>query len=907
MANPPPFLHIDMFGGLRVQRGEASFSRFRTRQTAALLAYLAYFPQPHGRESLIEKFWPDSPFDKGRNNLRVALYALRRQLEPTGIEPGSIFEANRQSMQLQRTFVTTDVQLFEEALKYAAQIPAEAEKHLSIALSLYKGPLLPGFYEDWIPLEESRLEDLFVEGMQRLLDIYQARQDEKKLRYWVHHAARVAPQSEQVQTWLAKFKIKTGKQHTKSRATAHKARNFPVADAALDTALPAVSNRFFGRENEIACVEEFFAAPQTRIITLLGSGGCGKTRLALELSHRLIAQNPPVPVIFVPLSDVTDPALLGDALLAALLPVSPAFFASDRTPGTSGNSDFGGVIQKLKQLPPCVLTLDNLEQLLPAGAALVQQLCDQVPGLRCLITSRKSLNLPDEQTVFIGPLSVPEADETNLLALYELPAVRLFVDRAQAQRPDFQITPHNAPALAALVRCLEGIPLALELCAAQSRVLTPNQILQQVVANQNKASHDNANTNHDDPVRLSARPNSVRATFEWSYQLLTPPLQAIWRALSVFRGGFSIEAASAVCHENLVLPALAFLRDAALVQSSEIVISPGQSEMRFSLLETARTFAAGLLTDDERPLIEELHATYYLELAEFIKASPNDSLPGWQGMFEREQDNFWAALQWACENHHQWAWHLAMALKEYWIAYQPARGHKAFATLTEKTNGGVLKIEPQAQTALLCAAGEFEMLVENLPSARELIENSLSRARATEDDAGQVRALSTLGLIALKEQQFAEAHRCFEQALVLASTQQEPTSIAWILRHRAAVWRAQGQLNEALADLTQALALFEEASDENGAAWVQLNIAGVHADQNDWFAARQSCDEALKFFRRQGHKTGLMWTLHQRGEIAFHLQETDARQLFIESLALARALDSNAAITLCRQALEKLP
>jgi predicted ATPase len=907
-----------MFGGLRLQRGETTILRFRTRQTAALLAYLAYFPRPHSRESLVEQFWPDSAPDKGRNNLRVALTSLRHQLEPPDVLAGTSILANHRWVQIQPNIITTDVRCFEDALVQATQNPLEQESHLAAALSLYDGPLLPGFYDSWIPLEENRLEELFLDAARRLVALHLDRKDQTTARQWLHHVARVAPHREEVQKWIGNLSM-PGRlttpiplQNSKTKQSRlQTVEPFTVSAPSIasprvtsPTTLPPSFNRFFGRESEIACVSGLLQTAHSHLITLTGPGGCGKTRLALEIARQQVEQNQQdlalgqasqasgTSIFFVPLADVTDAAFISDALVAALaLPPS-----SSSTMSPPSAPALNRVIEALSHHSQCLLLLDNFEHLLPSGALIVQQLLQQVPSLRCLITTRQRLDLPGESEVPIGPMEVPDKEESDPARLHQLPSVRLFVDRAQARRPDFQITPHNAVALAQLIRRLEGMPIALELCAAQSRVLSPRQILTQLENQQSDLLGLS-------PTRLGTRHNSLRATFEWSYGLLTPPLQQVFRSLAIFRGGFSIEAANAVCHEDLVLPALAFLRDASLVQSSEIVVAPNHSEMRFSLLETVRAFVEEKLTPGEHDEIAARHATHYLELAQSIKAAPYGSLPGWNSILEREQDNFWAALQWSSNSRPEWALRFVPALNDYWLSYQPTHGRKAAEQLASliltNATGGFAALQSQ----VLRHAGELALRGHDFPNAHLWLQASLLRAQTAQDLSGQAATLSSLGLLALEEHRLDDAHNYFEQALALGRENNDEPGIAWMLRHRGALLRQQGNYQAAQECLQESLALFQTAQDNNGIAWVCLNLAGLLAAQGEWNEARLLCDEALAYFRLRGHKSGLMWTLHQRGEIALHFNEPDAQELLEESLAIAHQLDDQTAIGFCLKSL----
>ncbi|HLV80456.1 MAG TPA: AAA family ATPase, partial [Chthonomonadaceae bacterium] len=430
---------IELLGGLCLRQGDRVITRFSTQKTANLLAYLAYFRhQCHPREVLIEMLWPDCDPDAGRNRLSTALWSLRRLLEPPGVPAGTVLQTTHFDVGLNASAVTTDVTDFLAAFRNAARskTPSERRQHLLRAVELYQSELLPGFYEDWALTAQRRLADLYEQAKRFL-----------------------TANSQQVD------------------ALETIASSLPSTDTDSDrlppASLPAAFTRFFGREEELARLQEMLSplsrlSSRPRLVTVTGTGGIGKTRLVLEAARRL-HQAYAGALWFVSLADISDPRWIGNALIEAL-----------HLPRTGNREPLEQVTAFLKERSAStLLILDNFEQLVEGGAKIVQSLLEQAPALMCLVTSRRLLRLSSEREFALLPLPVPHReDQSERLSLYE--SVRLFIDRAQTVRPNFQVTNKNAPAVAALCYALEGIPLALELAAARAQVLTPEQMLAQM-------------------------------------------------------------------------------------------------------------------------------------------------------------------------------------------------------------------------------------------------------------------------------------------------------------------------------------------------------------------------------------------------------------------------------------------
>jgi predicted ATPase len=415
--------------------------------------------------------------------------------------------------------------------------------------------------------------------------------------------------------------------------------------AGVSNRLPAQFTRFFGRNSEIEQLRRLLTQESVRLLTLTGPGGSGKTRLAIEATRSLLSQWREA-VWFVPLADISDSSFIFTAIRDTLkLPIAPNISPQEQ------------IIEALSN-QPALLLLDNFEQLVEEGAAQVQELLERLPSLTVLITSRQVLNLPGEREFPVLPLPVPD-EELPPAKIKEYSSTALFIDRAQAARVDFRVDERNAAAVAAVCRRLDGIPLAIELAAARSLVLSPAQMLEKL-----KDRLDLLSTRQRG---IPERHRTLRAAIEWSYGLLSPELQCFFTSLSVFRGGWTIEAAEAVCEEPEALDFLTRLRECSLIVTEE-----KPSEIRFRMLETLREYALSQLGNDERTAMERRYAIHFMAMAEDSEPhlrGPEQAM--WLERLDSEQDNFRAVLAWAVEHDATGALRLAAALAPFW----ETRGH----------------------------------------------------------------------------------------------------------------------------------------------------------------------------------------------------------------------------------------
>ncbi|MGC4045572.1 MAG: winged helix-turn-helix domain-containing protein [Armatimonas sp.] len=416
---------VRLLGDFRAERGHQVVTRFRSRATMALFAYLCLHPgRLFSREELADRFWPEADVEAGRASLRVALNSLKKALEPPPDAPNSVIEATREAIRLRPEAVIVDVREFEKAVK---------ERRIEDALALYGGDFLPGFYDEWVLDEQGRLQGLIPNQLLPLTP---------------------SPKGKGERTELASSGIPATDPIGDSNSP------FPLGEGVRGRGnnLPLTLDAFFGREAELAQAQGLLQT--NRLVCLMGPGGMGKTRTALEVARGVSGF--PGGVWFVPLAAVLDSRRIPGAISEAMgLP--------------QGSEPLAGVTERT------LVVLDNLEQLDSSVGAEVERLLARMPALVVLATSRARLGVRGERVITLGALSLPEVGEP-LGKLAQRPAVALFCDRARGASAEFGLTERNAGAITGLCQKLEGLPLAIELAAAWAGVLTPGADAREVRA-----------------------------------------------------------------------------------------------------------------------------------------------------------------------------------------------------------------------------------------------------------------------------------------------------------------------------------------------------------------------------------------------------------------------------------------
>ena len=659
--------------------------------------------------------------------------------------------------------------------------------------------------------------------------------------------------------------------------------------AAPPTNLPLALTSFIGRERDLAAIRDLLAA--TRLLTLTGAGGIGKTRLALQVAGGA-APAFPDGAWLVELGALTDPALVPQAVATAL--------GVREQPG----EPLARTVAAHLQGKHLLLVLDNCEHLVAACAALVAALLQSSPRLTVLATSQETLQIAGETTWPVPPLAVP-ADPA--LPLAELPAcesVRLFVERARLSRPGFDLTPENAAAVAQVCARLDGVPLALELAAACLRVLSVAQIAARL----------------DDRFHLLTggsrlalpRHQTLHATVAWSYDLLTPPERTLFARLSVFAGGWTLESAAAVCGDwglgiwdfgsdnpanpksqipNPKLEVLPLLTQ--LVAKSLVKVDAAGEEARYTLLETIRAYAGErLLAAGEAPGLRERHAQYYRRLAETAEAQLTGAQQGaWLDRLELEHDNLRAALRWSQETPTAGLEGLCLAgaLSRFWVLRGYLSEGRAWVAAALAHPGAAARTPARARA--LFSAGRLAHIQGDLAAARPPLEASAAIWREQAEARQLAYAQTLLGLV-LGSLGDPAARAVLAESVALLRQEQDPWGLARALFCLGELVANGEDFAAATRLLEESLVLFRRVGDEAFIANTLMALGELALEESDLARAAALSAESLALYRAQGFTSGIAYTLKDLGDVAWAQGDrAGAHTHYAASLRMCRELD----------------
>jgi len=639
--------------------------------------------------------------------------------------------------------------------------------------------------------------------------------------------------------------------------------------------LPARLTSFVGRKNELLDLRERLLDKDTRLLTLTGAAGTGKTRLALQIAEDALAEFPRG-VFFVPLAPLDDPDLLASTIGEAI-----------------GVREVAGqpmlaTIQDALQGQGLLLVLDNFEHVI-AQARHVGELLSACPSLKIVITSREVLHLSAEQTFFIPAMAVPDP-RTSLSSeqLADFDGVRLFVERARTADPTFVLSPQNAPVIAEICARLDGLPLAIELAAARVKLLPPEALLERLSLTYDQRQTVLAGVELDRPARHQALRNAI----DWSYGLLRPWEQRFFRRLAVFSGGFTLEGAEAMCATDaelrpMVLDGVGSLIDKSLLQPAEATpLGP-----RYRMLETIRQYALVQLQDaDELDMMQRSLANFLIELAE--TAEPELTGPQqvtWLDRLESEHDNLRASLQWCVESTSVGLMlRLSGAIWRFWSTRgyvgEGLRWLDAAVTSPAATPSPILAKALNGAANLAREQGDYAR-------AQLLHERSLAIWRGHGDKHGMAEALNNLGLIALYQGKHEEAHQRCEEGLALFRDLGDKGGIGAALNNLGNVARERGQSARAAVLHTESLGLRRELGDKRGIALSLNNLANVVLNQGDYWRAAALHQESLALRQELGDRAGVATSLNNLGNVARVQGDSNAARAYYEqSLAVRREL-----------------
>jgi predicted ATPase/DNA-binding SARP family transcriptional activator len=867
--------------------------------------------------------WPESDGTTALTYLRQSLTDLRHAL---GEASPLLLSPSPRTLRLDIGNTSDGAEL--DLVSFARYLKRGDTGSLEQAVALYRGPLLEGWTEEWLlgereacalaylgaletlsrqametgenaaavrhlrlllaadPLRESASRSL-MQALAATRDYGAMTQVYRELRLALRREVNAEPDA-QTQALFAALRTEARRQAAEAPVVGHRtAAGTGVSPsvehkASRSVSLPRPLSEFIGRMREVEAVKQALTA--SRLVTLMGIGGVGKTRLAIRVAEE-VADDFPDGVRFVDLSPLADPEQVVRTVAATLSIAEQA-----------GRDLMDSVCDHLRDRN-LLLILDNCEHLLPECVRFTAALLQECPTVRLLATSRQRLGITGETVRSVPPLPLPDLkrlsdDDKNAASiLLEYESVRLFVDRAQRVQPGLYLNEPTLRAIAAICSRLDGIPLALELAAARMSALGPEQIATRLRERLRLLSGSGSGDRS-----APARQRTLRAALDWSYDLLLPEERVLLRRLSVFAGGWTLEAAEAVCIGNgledwEILDALT-----GLVDHSLVVVEPNSGRARYRLLETVREYAQERLQecpDDAHSALQAKHREYFLHLArEAAQHMSGAEQAACLDRLEQEHDNLRAAMDGCLAEGTAEALRIGLGLagelQRFWAQRGYAgEGRRRYAALLSHdcaTPTWERARALESASALAFRQGDYS-------PAREMANEARAIYRQTGDRVAEATPLNLLGSIAYVQGDYGEARSLLEQALALRREAGQLGGQAIILNYLGNITVEQGDFAEARTHYEQALAISREVKDPALEASI-LNGLGRLADfQDDYAGAIPWFEQALARNREIGDYSQMVVIIYNLGNSALALgDQTTAQEYFREALLLCREL-----------------
>jgi len=871
-------LRVSLLGRFEVSVGSRVVGEqaWRLRKAASLFKLLALAPYHRlHREQAMELLWPDLAPRSAANNLHQTLHAARRTLEPAAANFRYLILRDELLFLCPDGALRVDVDAFEGAAAEARRSGEPASYRR--ALGLYAGDLLPrDRYEEWAEEPRAGLRQKYLALLSELAALYEERGDFDRAIKALQRVVSGDPAHEEAHVGLMRAYAGSGQRHQALRqygrleqalrrelgaepqAAGRRAYEDILAGRIPEVGpaaggpdrgtreigrhnLPGSLTSFVGRERERVEVGRLLGA--ARLLTLTGPGGCGKTRLSLEVAGDL-ADAYPDGVRLAELAPLTDPESVPQAVADAL--------SVREQPGASPVDEITHALSGERLL----LVLDNCEHVVEAAARLAETLIRGCPNLRILATSREALGVAGEAILQVPPLSGPAPGQrppAEDLERYE--SVRLFVQRARYRNPAFVLTPQNAGAVAEICARLESIPLAIELAAARVG-LSVEQVAERL----------------DDALGLlttggrtaAPRQRTLRGALDWSYDLLIDPERTLFRRLSVFAGGWTLEAAEVVgpgggIETSDVLDLLSQLVDKSLVVAEAV----GEGVVRYRMLEPVRQYARERLAQDgEHEAVRRRHAGWclaFVEDAEVGLRGPEQA--AWVERTKHENANVQAALGWSLEAEPEKALRLAAMMGYFWYRYgRIAEGQRWLEAVLARSEG----FETSTRARVLRHAGVLSEEIGLYERAQRLHELGLALYRRLEDQEGVAASLTSLGALTF----------------------------------------AVGDLGRAVALTRESLSLKRELGDERGLMSSRNNLGEMLQAAGDLAGARALFEENLESDRRWGDEWGTGVSLLNLGTLSVEQGELGrAETLLLEALRKLQSFGDEDAVAECLDSL----
>ena len=882
------------------------------RKAMALLVYLVIeVDHPHTRDSLLGLLWPEHSTAAAQNNLRVTCSQLQKYLEKAqeGAQPYLI--SDRLDLQFNPlSRYKLDLTLFRNLIEACRanihpgqpQDCAECAARLAQAMTLVRGPFLDGFslpncpaFDEWLLLQRERLRLQMIAALEQLAAFHERADNKAEAENYVRRLLQYDPLSESAYRQL--MRVLAGADQRSAALDAYEtcrrllAAELGLAPAvetvmlaeqirglapfeshAAHAALPPMLTRFFGRQSESAHLVDLLSRRTVRLVTLAGPGGVGKTRLAIEVARRMagvFAHD----IFFVELAGVAEERSVDDAVAAAL-----------HLPTSTGRSSTNAIVDYLRD-KTMLLVLDNCEHLVKACARLVETLCQEAEGLTVLGTSRIPLYLEVEHIVRLEPFATPVFSSTKQLTVADslgFDSIQLFTNRAAQSLLNFKLTDANISAVARICQQLDGIPLAIEIAAAQARALPIEAIaerLDQRFAWLNKRVGG-----------TTSRQHTLHTLIDWSYGLLSAQERSVLRQLSVFVGGWTLEAAEAIlapgepCGEVMT----------KLVDHSLVVFGADVGRRRYGMHETIRQFAQEQLrgSDQEAEALER-HARYYGQIvSQAAENKTKQTLPERLRTLQDDHDNVGQAFEWLVAHDGEQA--LAMVaqlgteLKFWELGGFFQEGRRWLQRALEETQGSVSSQRAQALLAaadLSSAISDFDYGLQCARQAQQLFQQ-LSDQRGEID--ARLKYCDLAGLAGKDTNIQAQA----EEALRMAEQISYTFGIAKAKRVLGSIAYDADLPETALQYHIPSVALWRELESPFELANALNNLGVTLLEVDKYVTARQAFEETREIFQSLGYQRGVALAMHNLGETAYKMGEyANAKEIIRESLRIRHHLN----------------
>ncbi|MGI8788104.1 MAG: AfsR/SARP family transcriptional regulator [Pyrinomonadaceae bacterium] len=900
---------IRLLGACRIKVGGREIVlRRKPKQLVKLLALATQ--QCLHREQIVEILWREQEIEAATNNLHKTIHAARRAFEPdlvSGNDSKFILTKEGQIILTAPDGLRIDVTEFER--RAADALKNGGEKVCEAALALYAGDLLPeDLYEDWASERRESLRQTRHKLFRKLGEIYESdgrfeqsaamrlklvaadeldemtRRDLMKIyalggnrglalkqfeicRAVLKSELGVEPERETRELFeqIAAGELPSQTEKPALSFASKNEKSF-VPQSKLKTNLPHRLTSFIGREKEIVEIKNLLEA--ARLLTLTGAGGIGKTRLAQKIAAESIEKFTDG-AWFIELAALNDSSLIAGAAANAL--------------GVSEESN-RPIVETLREFlrdKNALLVFDNCEHLIVSCARLIGDLLEHCPHLRVLATSREALDAEGEIVWRVSALSLPEEVPTaaNLENLREYEAVRLFVERAKLNNPNFALTASNASAIAQICRRLDGIPLALELAAARARIVSPETIAARLDDGLQLLSGGGRN--------IAPRHQTLRAAIDWSYRLLSENEKSAWRDLSVFAGGFTLDATEFVCEskaENSALDLLTSLTDKSIVTIANG--AENELEIRYSLLETLRQYALEKLRETgEETAARKRHFDYFLQFVERVESEfSKPERRAWFARLETEIDNLRAALEFGAGEDAAEFLILANALWHFWQSSgRLGEGRRWLETALENSDAAPAEVRVKALHRL----GGLMILQCDYVGAAQIYERGLDISRAAKDEFYTARILANLGFALVNKNEFKRAEKTFTEALQIFRELQDENGAARTLNGLGTLCFYQGDLAEASRIYADALEIFRRADQKVNVIGMLQNLGATAHLQRNLIEAEKYLRESLRIAGELGERRWINQTRHVLGYVCNDKKDyAEAVKYFADALTL---------------------